>query len=144
MANIADKKTTGIILIITDGGYNESSYQTLSFKNKKIKVHTFKNASDAVKDCKIDIILLDCTVDIEEGLKILRNNKSICPRIPNIFITDISHEGLVLKVFRSGARDFFRKPVNISELKNTVEGIIHIKKNSKEMRCPFLKASNYS
>ncbi len=141
MANVMNEKMPGMILIITDGAYHKSFYP-FSIKNKKVKVLTFKDAGNAVKDCQVDLILLDCTVDIEEGLNILRNNKSICPHIPNIFITDINSEGLILKIFRSGARDFFRKPFSVFELKNTVEALLALKKASKEIRFPHLNVGN--
>jgi len=59
----------GLILIFTDKGYDEF-HQTLSFKGEKIKVYPFNKAPVAVKDCEVDIILLDCT-DIEAGLRLL-------------------------------------------------------------------------
>jgi len=130
----------GIILIFTDKGYDEF-HQTLSFKGEKIKVYPFNKAPVAVKDCEVDIILLDCT-DIDAGLRLLKDNKTMCPNIPNIFLTDVNYEGVVLKAFRAGARDFFRKPVNVQELQNTVEGLLKARKESKEKRLPFIKSSS--
>jgi DNA-binding response OmpR family regulator len=130
----------GIILIFTDQEYDEF-HQTLSFKGEKIKVYPFNKAPDIVRDCQVDIILLDC-IDVDAGLKLLKENKTTCPNIPNIFLTDVSYEGLVLKAFRAGARDFFKKPVNVQELQNTVQGLLTVKKASREKRLPFLKSSS--
>jgi DNA-binding response OmpR family regulator len=130
----------GIILIFTDQEYDEF-HQTLSFKGEKIKVYPFNKAPDIVRDCQVDIILLDC-IDVDAGLKLLKENKTTCPNIPNIFLTDVSYEGLVLKAFRAGARDFFKKPVNVQELQNTVQGLLTVKKASREKRLPFLKSGS--
>jgi len=132
----------GLVLIITDRerGYNDL-FQTLSFTGEKIKVCPFSDAPDVVKDCQVDIILLDCNVDIDAGLKLLKENKTACPNIPNIFLTDVTYEGVVLKAFRAGARDFFRKPVNTSELQETVQGLLVVKRSSKEQRFPFIKSN---
>ena len=132
------EKTIGKILVITDGKKEEFSGR-LSFKDKKIEVHSFSEANDAIQDCQVDLILLDCTVDVDEGLRILKENKTSCPIIPNIFITDVNLEGIVLRAFRAGARDFFRKPVNIYELQNTVDGLLSAKKSCCEKRFPFIK-----
>ena len=139
MSNSVDKKN-GIILILTDGGFPEF-YRILFLKNKKVAIHNFQDASEILKHCRIDIVLLHCTNDFEAGLNILRNNKAKYPHIPNIFITDINYEGLVLKVFRSGARDFFRKPINNFELKDSVKGLLNVKQSSRESRRPFLNIS---
>ncbi len=129
----------GLILIFTDKEYDEF-HPALSFEGEKIKVYPFNKASEIVRDCEVDIILLDCT-NVDAGLRLLKENKTMCPNIPNIFLTDVSYEGVVLRAFRAGARDFFRKPVDVQELQSTVEGLLEIKKASKERRTPFIKAS---
>jgi DNA-binding response OmpR family regulator len=131
-------KPMGKVLLITDAK-KEGLSGTLCLKDKKIEVHPFSEAIDAIHDCHVDLILLDCNLDVDEGLKILKENKTSCPNIPNIFITDLGPEGVVLRAFRAGARDFFRKPVNISELQNTVEGLLSVKKSCREKRSPYLK-----
>lgn len=128
----------GKVLVLTDLK-KEEVFSNLSFTDEPVEVQSFSKAPDAIKDCQVDLILLDCNVNIDEGLKILKENKACCPNIPNIFITDVSLEGIVLRAFRAGARDFFRKPVNISELRHTVEGLLSIKKSCREKREPFIK-----
>ncbi len=126
-----------MILVFTDRRRDEF-HATLSFKGEKLEIHPFKKAPEVVKDCQVDIILLDCT-DIDAGLRVLKGNKTMCPNIPNIFLTDVSYEGVVLKAFRAGARDFFKKPVNIQELQDTVRGLLAVKRASRERRVPFIK-----
>ena len=130
--------TSGKILVLTDRGKEEYSGM-LSFKDKEIEGYSFSEAHDAIQDCQVDLILLDCNVDVDEGLKILEENKTNCPLIPNIFITDLNAEGIVLRAFRAGARDFFRKPINIAELQNTIERLLSVKKSCREKRFPFIK-----
>jgi AraC family transcriptional regulator len=137
---VAEKKPGGKVLVLTDRE-KEELFSNLAFTDEKVEVQPFSKAHDAVQDCQVDLILLDCNVDVDQGLKILKENKTSCPNIPNIFITDVSLEGVVLRAFRAGARDFFRKPVNISELQNTVEGLLSIKKSCREKRSPFIKSA---
>jgi FixJ family two-component response regulator len=54
----------------------------------------------------------------------------------------VSLEGVVLRAFRAGARDFFRKPVNIPELKDTIEVLLSFRKSSQEKRSPFIKTAS--
>jgi DNA-binding NtrC family response regulator len=141
MVNTANRKKRDAILIITDRESNNFC-RTLALKNRKVRVGTFGDAKDEVTNCQADMILIDCAEDAEEGLKILRNNKYMCPNIPNIFITNISYKDLALRVFRSGARDFFRKPFNALELRNTIEGLLAVRQMSKEARRPFINTSD--
>jgi len=132
------ENTGGKILLITDNR-KEKLFSSLSFADETVEVCPLKKARDAVKDCRVDLILLDCSKNIDKGLKVLKDNKMSCPAVPNIFITGASAEGVVLKAFRAGARDFFRKPFSISELQHTVEALLSIKKSSREKRAPFIK-----
>lgn len=136
--NVMTENSGGKVLVLTDLK-KEKFFGNISFTNEMVEVHRFSEAPQVVRDCGVDLILLDCNKNIEEGLKILKENKTACPNIPNIFITDVGREGVVLKAFRAGARDFFRKPVNISELQHTVEGILSAKKSCREKRAPFIK-----
>jgi DNA-binding NtrC family response regulator len=142
MVNAANKKKKNAILVITDRG-SSSFYRNLALKNREVRVSTFGDAKDEVTNCQVDLILIDCDGNAEEGLKILRNNKSMCPNVPNIFITNISYKDLALKVFRSGARDFFRKPFNGFKLRNTIEGLLAVRQRSKETRRPFINTISF-
>lgn len=141
LGNIMADKTSGKVLVLTDRA-KEKLFSNLSLTDEKIEVFPFSKAREVVKECLADLILLDCNVDVDEGLKILQENKTCCPNIPNIFITDVSLEGVVLRAFRAGARDFFRKPVSIAELQNTIEGLLAIKKSCREKRAPFIKSAS--
>jgi DNA-binding NtrC family response regulator len=127
-----------VLLVIADAGSREY-HHTLADQNKNIIVHTFKEADEALRNSHVDLILIDSGSNTEEAIQILRKNKSVCPNIPNIFITNTSYEGLVLKVYRSGAYDFFREPVNIIELQETVNGILALKNTAREIRQPLAR-----
>jgi DNA-binding NtrC family response regulator len=133
MVNSVKHEMREVLLVIADAGFREY-HHTLAVKDKKIIVCTFQKAGEAIKNCRMDIILIDSGSNTEEAIHILKQNKAVCPNIPNIFITNTSYEGLVLKVFRSGARDFFREPVNLIELRETVDGLIALRNTTRELR----------
>jgi len=140
MVNSVKHEMKEVLLVIADAGFREY-HHTLAVKDKKIIVCTFQKAGEAIKNCQMDIILIDSGSNTEEAIHILKQNKAVCPNIPNIFVTDTSYEGLVLKVFRSGARDFFREPVNIIELQETINGLLAVKNTSREKRNPLTHVS---
>ena len=127
-----------MVLIIADER-DHGFYRTLSFGQKNMEIYPFQRISECVKNCQADIILLDCNYELESGLTSLRNIKELWPTIPVIFLADISFEELILKAFKNGARDFFKKPVSIPELQDTVKGLLNIRRKSKETRSAFIK-----
>lgn len=74
----------------------------------------FFNAAD------FKLILLDCADDPAGGLQRLQQLKSIWPAAPVIFISSKSSEEIILQTFRLGAKDFFKKPLNIFQFRKTI------------------------
>ena len=130
------------ILIIAKKGSRDLYH---SFASEENKVHecTPKESLSFVNKCNPDIILLDCGFEIENGIQLVKEIKVQRPRTPIVFLTDVGSEDIVLKAFKAGVRDFFKNPVNIFELQETVEGIISLKKATREHRHPFRSIGSY-
>jgi AraC-like DNA-binding protein len=59
--------------------------------------------------------------------------------MPVILLTDLKSENIAIEAFRRGVRGYYEKPVNIFELKDNIEKLLKIKRNSKEKRAPLEK-----
>jgi len=122
---------------------NHQSYRSLSFGREKANICTLKEAINSIKKRSTKVILLDPGFAIERGLRLLKEIKTLYPSMPVIFIAGKGPEDIVLRAFRTGVRDFFRKPVNILELQETVAGLLRVKGLSKEKRSPFVKQKDF-
>lgn len=101
-------------------------------------------ATERIKNINADIILIDCGYKNKAGLSLLIDIKKLFPKIPVVFLTDASSEELAIAAFRSGAREYFKKPFHISQVVDTIKGLKELKKNSKEARQPFGIKREYS
>ena len=124
------------ILIIAEKGFHKL-YSTFDSPDNQLLECTPPESQEFIKTCEADLILLDCSSDVKDGLNTLKNIKARYPTIPVIFLAELSTEDAVLDAFKAGARDFFKKPVNLFELKETVDGILSVRKSSVERRRPF-------
>lgn len=127
------------ILIIADKGFHKL-YRAFATAEHQLYECTPPEARDFVVKCRADLILLDCGSNVDGCLEILKDIKARYPSIPVIFLSEFSAEDAVLRAFRSGARDFIKKPVNLSELRETVDGILSVRKTALERRRPFKPA----
>lgn len=84
-----------------------------------------------------DLIILDCCVTADPCVTLLKNIKRTQPETPVIFVTDASSEELVIEVFKSGARDYFKKPLEREEFCRSVESILALRRESVEKRRPL-------
>jgi len=82
------------------------------------------------------VLLIDCGFDESRGLSLLHEIKSARPDIMVILITDAGSESTAVTAFRLGARDYFKKPVDLFELKVTIEKLQKIKMAMGEKRLP--------
>ncbi|RMG74367.1 MAG: helix-turn-helix domain-containing protein [Nitrospirae bacterium] len=86
---------------------------------------------------RTDLIVLDAGVEAKRGLRLLAHLKESLPSVPVIFISSIKNDELILEVFRKGAREFYLRPVNPSELRRKVDSILRLKEMAGEERTPL-------
>lgn len=122
-----------------------------SCKDCPVSLHVFANTREQVFQRRLtvcndvqfslfDIILLDCGYNVPLGISLLEKIKKAAPQSIVLFIGHTTSEDHIIKIFRLGARDFIRKPIDVNELKNTLCKLLNAKKSSNEKRSPVLTA----
>lgn len=86
-----------------------------------------------------ELAVIDCGNSHEKGISLLFELKKRYSDIPVIFITFVGSEDIVRKVYRSGARDYFKHPFNETEFKEVVESLLEFKLGNRERRNPHLR-----
>lgn len=105
-----------------------SSYEDLAAPNRRVEVVLFEAAASAW-ECAMDLAIIDCDNNVDAGLRILKSMKQSRADVPVIFITEASSEAVVMRAFKLGARDYFRKPLDQFEFKETVARILVFKRD---------------
>ncbi len=113
-------------------------YTNLPIRHERIIILPFGESLEILRECDTDMVILDCGTDPETGLKLLCDIKTIRRDLPVLFLTEVSSEEISISAFRKGARDFFKKPVNIFELTGAIENVLKVKRASQERRVPFM------
>lgn len=127
----------GAVLIIAEQD-SRNHYRTLSLQGEKIDLCDFSDGPDALHRRRPDVIVLDCGARSCKGLRMLRCIKTLYPQVPVIFLTRLSSENVVMSAYKSGAREFFRKPVSIAEVRSAVRGLLRIRRSSNGSRERFV------
>jgi len=88
-----------------------------------------------------ELAVLDCDQSTEYGLFVLNELKKTYSSVPIIFVSIIGSEDIVRKVYRSGARDYFKRPFNEAEFIEVLEALLELKLFNRENRnAPEMKA----
>ena len=107
-----------------------------------VESFSLENGLDAVKARDVDLLVLDCGKRTGFCLDLLQDIKLARPGLPVIFVTDASSEEVAISAFKSGARDYFRKPFDPQEFRKSVCTILHFKCSPLEKLLSFSTVEN--
>ncbi len=112
-------------------------YRQLEIPGEELEILEASAKPETSAGLRAEIVLMDCGTRIKRGLKTLREIKRSVPQTAIILLTDVSSELTATTAFRLGARDYFRKPVPPSLLRDVISGLLKLKRSSRERRSPF-------
>lgn len=115
----AVKKRYQILLIDPDAGkYYQGLVATLRNCYIIVKKNNYKACEFFFRN-KVDLVLLNHTPD-DPCTDLLQVLRFVAPSVPVIIMTAWGSEEFAVTVFRNGASDYLKKPLNIDELGNSI------------------------
>jgi YesN/AraC family two-component response regulator len=124
-------------IVVVAKEYLNNFYSALSNEETSVSMVTFPQSMNTVQKKRADVVLLDCGHDGDNGLVWLSEFKTYKKDVPVIFITSIRSHDVVMHAYKLGVRDYFIKPVSISELNRLITELLFFKRNSLEKRMPL-------
>lgn len=115
---------------------NFDYYRAIPLWEQQVEFHPLDGPTFSIHQGDPGILLIDCGFDESRGLSLLHEIKAARPEIMVILITDAGSEDTAVTAFRMGVRDYFKKPVDLFELKVTIEKLQKIRMNVGEKRFP--------
>ncbi len=82
-------------------------------------------AVEAFKRARPDVVLLDITMPVMDGLEALREILAVDPRARVAMVTAVGQQNVVMEAMKAGARDFVVKPFDTERLKATVDKLVN-------------------
>lgn len=114
------------ILVADDSTYARSRSRTLleEMGHEAIEASDGAQAVDAVRRSKPDIILLDLTMPVLDGLSALREILTVDPEARVVIVTATGQDRIVLEAIKVGARDFVMKPFDAEVLREVLTSML--------------------
>lgn len=75
-----------------------------------------QEALEILKSCKPDLITLDITMPVMDGLDTLNVIKDLYPEIKVIMVSAAGQKGKVIDALKLGAKDFIQKPFDPDDI----------------------------
>ena len=113
------------------------TYMDLTLRDERVEFIAREHGIESVRQTTPDLVILDCGFDAARGIKILQEIKQLRSDLPVIFLTAKSSEEIILKAFKAGVRGYFKRPVNMNDLGETVGEILRLKRETSGKRFPL-------
>lgn len=84
------------------------------------------NAVSLFTEIKPDVCILDVMLPWKDGYAIAREIRSICPKVPILFVTAKTQTQDLIKGFESGGNDYIRKPFSVEELIVRINNLLEL------------------
>ncbi len=127
---------TSQILIVDDDTVLFDRYvESLSDDYRIITTQTGRAAVERVKRKNdIDLAVIEYRLPDMSGIDTMKEIKDVAPSVPVIIVTAYGDEDVAVEAFRSGARDYLKKPFSISELSAKIDFYLALRDADKQFR----------
>lgn len=124
--------THGTILVIDPGDTFYLDPLRLQLPDCQVVLRQHRNdACELFFRSPVDVVLLDHSPR-NPAVELLRLFKASRPSVPVVVMAEQGSESLAVEIFRSGARDYFTKPLHLSEVQQTLRAILKMRQQSEE------------
>ena len=112
------------VLITDDAMFMRVTLRNMLVNNGYVVVGEAVNGQDAVEKyaaCKPDVVLMDITMPIMDGILACRAIKESDPNAKIIMCTAMGQKNMVVEAIQAGAKDFIVKPFKPDRVLESIE-----------------------
>jgi len=117
------------VLIVDDGPFMRNFIKSMLLDREHEVVGEAENGQEAIEkymELQPDLITLDITMPVMDGLKALRVIKEYNPSVKVIMISASGQEDNVKEAIRNGASSFLMKPFTADTLYTVLDEVLNI------------------
>lgn len=115
------------ILVVDDAAFMRLMLKDILVKAGHIVVGEAENGSIAVdkyKELKPDLVTMDITMPIMEGIEAVTLIKKLNPNAKVLMCSAMGQQGMVIKAIQAGALDFIIKPFQADRIITSINKVL--------------------
>ncbi|MFK7697524.1 response regulator [Paenibacillus sp. HJGM_3] len=115
------------VMIVDDAAFMRTIIKDIVCEIGCSVVAEAENGEEAVKmysRTRPDLVTMDITMPLMDGVTALRKIKAIDPQAKVIVCSAMSHQPMVIEAISLGAKDFIAKPVQKERVQHTIRKIL--------------------
>lgn len=114
------------VLLVDDAAFMRMRCAKLLTENG-YDVEEAENGADAVKKYELikpDLVMMDITMPVMDGLEALRTIRSKDPNAKVVMVSALGQQSMVIEAIKAGAKDFIVKPFQPDKILETVKKLV--------------------
>jgi two-component system response regulator YesN len=111
------------------------AYRVVTAQTGRVAIERVKRRSD------IDLVVIEYRLSDMSGIDVMKEIKDVEPSVLVLIATAYGDEEVAVEAFRSGARDYLKKPFSISELSTKIDFYLALRHADKQRRKNILPGS---
>jgi two-component system response regulator YesN len=132
-----------ILIVDEDTDLLDRYVESFSDSYRVVTVQTGRVAIERVKRCNdIDLAVIEYRLPDMSGIDVMKEIKDFEPSVLVLIATAYGDEDVAVEAFRSGARDYLKKPFSISELSTKIDFYLALRHADKQRRKNILPGSD--
>jgi two-component system chemotaxis response regulator CheY len=115
------------IMLVDDAAFMRMMIKDTLTKNGFTEIVEAGNGEQAINTYtaeKPDLILMDITMPVMDGLEALKQLKEIAPDVQVVMCSAMGQETMVVEALKLGAKDFIVKPFKPDRIMKTVNSLL--------------------
>jgi YesN/AraC family two-component response regulator len=130
-----DRERAQILIVDDDAALLDQYIEGLSDAYRIVMVQTGRVAIERVKRRRdVDLAVIEYRLPDMSGIEVLREIKDAAPSVAVIIVTAYGGEEVAVEAFRSGARDYIKKPFSIAELSTRIDFYLALRRADQKRR----------
>lgn len=124
-----------VLIVDDDAAFLDRCVEDLSDSYRIVTAQRGRAAVERVKRKNdIDLAVIEYCLPDMTGIETMEEIKDAAPSIPVIIVTAHGDEDVAVEAFRSGARDYLKKPFSISELSTKIDFYLALRCSDQQHR----------
>jgi YesN/AraC family two-component response regulator len=130
------------ILLVDDADLLDRYVENLSDAYRVVTAQSGRIAVDRIqRRSDIDLAVIEYRLPDMSGIDVMKEIKDVAPSVLVIIVTAYGDEEVAVEAFRSGARDYLKKPFSISELSAKIDFYLALRQADQRCRKNILPGS---
>ncbi len=139
---IAEHAAPQILIVDDDTALLDRYAESLSDAYRIVAIQAGRVAIERVKRRNdIDLAVIEYRLPDMSGIDVMKEIKDVEPSVLVLMATAYGDEDVAVEAFRSGARDYLKKPFSISELSTKIDFYLALRHADKQRRKNILPGS---